>query len=193
MRRASRFRETARPVPAPNTTTPTGEVSISASRSARARSTAVCVRAFAIAVAACDANSTRISSSSSPNASPSSLSAIKKLPRCSRTALRRRTRLRPRRPDALVSVRRLRRHRPETLRPQAQLRHDARRWPRVRTKADCRPRARGRPPPPRGVALLESGALPSEHATDPGCRARSLPGRRLHEHRPGGVRPCRRR
>ena len=83
IRRASRLNETARPVPASKTTTPTGEVSTRASRSARARSTSRCVRAFAIAVAACEAKSTRISSSSVVNASPSSLSARKKWPRCS--------------------------------------------------------------------------------------------------------------
>ena len=55
---------------------------MSAARSARARSTSRCVRALAIAVAACEANRTRISSSASVNAPPSSLSARKKLPRC---------------------------------------------------------------------------------------------------------------
>ena len=83
MRRASRLNETGWPVPASNTATPTGEVSMSASRSARARSRSRYVRAFAIAVAACEAKSTRISSSSPVNASPSSLSLRKKLPRCS--------------------------------------------------------------------------------------------------------------
>ena len=82
-RRASRLNETGWPVAASNTTTPTGEVSMSAARSARARSTSRYVRAFAIAVAACEANSTRISSSSPVNASPSSLSLRKKVPRCS--------------------------------------------------------------------------------------------------------------
>ena len=83
MRWASRLNDTGRPVLASKTTTPTGEVSTRASRLARARSTSRCVRALAIAVAACEANRTRISSSSAVNASPSSLSARKKCPRCS--------------------------------------------------------------------------------------------------------------
>ena len=83
IRRASRLNETGWPVAAPNTATPTGEVSMSAARSARARSTWRYVRALATAVAACDAKRTRISSSSLVNASPSSLSLRKKLPRCS--------------------------------------------------------------------------------------------------------------
>ena len=43
-----------------------------------------------------------------------------------------------------------------------------------------------------GAQVLAAGALRSERARDPGGRARSLPGRRLREHRSRGMRPCRR-
>ena len=80
IRRASRLRDTARPLCASSTATPTGEVSTRASRSARARRSARWVCALTIAAAAWEANRVSTSSSSSVNASPSALSARKKLP-----------------------------------------------------------------------------------------------------------------
>ena len=80
MRRASRLNDTGPPVSASSTSTPTGEVSMRASRSALARRSSRWVRALAIADAACEANSVSTSSSASVNASPSALSARKKLP-----------------------------------------------------------------------------------------------------------------
>ena len=66
------------------------------------------------------------------------------------------------------------------------------RRPRVRAKGECGPWAPGRDAPPGGAQVLAAGALRSERARDPGGRARSLPGRRLREHRSRGMRPCQR-
>ena len=112
--------------------------------------------------------------------------------RALRATLRRRGRLRARARNALVSLLRRRRFRPNAVRPEAQLGPDDGRRPRVRAKGECGPWAPGRDAPPGGAEVLAAGALRSERARDPGGRARSLPGRRLREHRAGGVRPCQR-
>ena len=109
-----------------------------------------------------------------------------------RATLRRRGRLRARARSALVSLLRRRRFRPNEVRPEAQLGPDDRGRPRVRAKEECGPWAGGRDAPPGGAQVLAAGALRSERARDPGGRARSLPGRRLREHRSRGMRPCRR-
>ena len=109
-----------------------------------------------------------------------------------RATLRRRGRLRARERNALVSLLRRRRFRPNEVRPEAQLGPDDGRRPRVRAKGECGPWAGGRDAPPGGAEVLAAGALRSERARDPGGRARSLPGRRLREHRSRGMRPCRR-